>query len=797
MAEESRGNILDIVGDLKLRIPYDSILNLAPLIRNWGEKAQSADPFISGKARIVLDLLEKHPHLRKPIHSLEDIHPGDLPVLEHLFSDNYAVDFKEEEAVAVTAPFRYEILDSTAKFREIIDNIDASDKTFREQAQIYLGVNRMINAFGFILRNVYGYEFSRMDVPLVIPSRNPKNGLIRYYNFVLNTRYVELESKEIQPIETKVLDMLVKDYRNVELWLKYLPAENFRFNGFVLLSLEDITEQVTLTRLQSAVLERNIMDRETLGQIELIIQNFLEIADMRVGMLTMNDDLDLLKSSRNFWPSILQKAGIDVGKRKNRRLIQHIFSAEKTLQIIHLDDQRIFSPGIVNRLKESGINTLILAPLYREEKLIGVLELGTQRKYNLTMAGKKMTQMLPVIEMAVRRSAEAVDNRIQTIIKENCTAIHPSVEWKFVREAYRTFRREQKSAEHNEMREIVFEKVFPLFGICDVRNSSLARSAAISEDLKMQFRTALSAIDGLQTEQDFILLDELRFLIEEKLAALNDGANPLEEEDIYGFVEREINATFRQLQKDGRVQGAWLQKYFDALDPELGIIYNRRKNFEESIQLINYKIGSLLERDQAKAQHIYPHYFEKFKTDGVDYNIYIGQSITPRIPFSNIYLKNLRLRQLFNMCRISHMLESIKPQLKSPLQVGQLIFVQNLPIDIRFKYEEKRFDVDGAHNARFEIVKKRIDKARIAGSRERLRQGGKIAIVYSHSRIQSEYLQYIEYLRHKGFLNEKIEFLEVQKMKGVEGLKALRVEPVISGHLRSEESYEDFEINLN
>ena len=44
--------------------------------------------------------------------------------------------------------------------------------------------------------------------------------------------------------------------------------------------------------------------------------------------------------------------------------------------------------------------------------------------------------------------------------------------------------------------------------------------------------------------------------------------------------------------------------------------------------------------------------------------------------------------------------------------------------------DEKKFDVDGTYNTRYEIVKQRVDKAYIKGTKERTTQKGKICIVY-------------------------------------------------------------------
>jgi hypothetical protein len=110
-----------------------------------------------------------------------------------------------------------------------------------------------------------------------------------------------------------------------------------------------------------------------------------------------------------------------------------------------------------------------------------------------------------------------------------------------------------------------------------------------------------------------------------------------------------------------------------------------------------------------------------------------------------------------------------------PLEVAHLILVQHMPMAIRFRFDEKRFDIDGAYNMRYEIVKKRIDKALIKGSDERLTQPGKIAIVYSQPREAQEYQGYIAYLLAVGELTDEVETLALEDFPGAQGLRALRV----------------------
>jgi hypothetical protein len=89
--------------------------------------------------------------------------------------------------------------------------------------------------------------------------------------------------------------------------------------------------------------------------------------------------------------------------------------------------------------------------------------------------------------------------------------------------------------------------------------------------------------------------------------------------------------------------------------------------------------------------------------------------------------------------------------------------------------DEKQFDVDGTYNARYEIVKKRVDKAFIKGTKKRVTQKGKITIVYSQKEDEREYLRYIKFLQAKQYLDTDEEVVELQDLQDVTGLKAIRV----------------------
>jgi hypothetical protein len=257
--------------------------------------------------------------------------------------------------------------------------------------------------------------------------------------------------------------------------------------------------------------------------------------------------------------------------------------------------------------------------------------------------------------------------------------------------------------------------------------------------------------------------------------ALSDGLHSGDEASVISFLKKEIEPLFTRINTYGTKVKQAIEKYKSSVDANLGYLYKRRKEYEASVSKLNESIASFVDEEQDEAQQIFPHYFERYKTDGVEFSMYIGNSLSPEGGYDKIYLKNLRLWQFLLMCGIANKAELLKRKLQVPLELAHLILVQDVPLSIRFHLDQKKFDVDGTYNVHYEIMKKRIDKAEIRGREERLTQPGKIAIVYTQNSEAQEYKQYIEYMQSKGYLEKEIEELELEDLQGVYGLKALRV----------------------
>src|SRR5216117_2692059 len=423
----------------------------------------------------------------------------------------------------------------------------------------------------------------------------------------------------------------------------------------------------------------------------------------------------------------------------------------------------------------SGVRTLVVAPLHYQDRVIGTLELGSPEPDDLDATHlPKIHELLPLFAMAVRRSMDEFNARVQTEIKERFTAIHPIVEWRF-RKAVLDGLERTGDPGAAELQPIVFENVHPLYALSDIRGSSIQRERAIQGDLLAQLALAHDVVDAAYAARRLPALDQLRYRIDRHAEQIRESLAAGDEVGIIGFLRAEVESLFEHLGTFGDAVREKIAAYRAALDPRLGAVYRQRRVFEDSVTRIGDTISSYLDLEEQAAQDIFPHYFEKQKTDGVDHQIYVGGSLVEDGRFDPIYLKSLRLWQLMVVCGIAARADRLSAELPLPLQTTHLVLVQHAPMSIRFRFDEKRFDVDGAYDIRYAIVKKRIDKALIRGTTERLTQPGTIAIVYSQPSEAQEYRRYIEYLQSLGYLTGGVEDLELEELQGVQGLRALRV----------------------
>jgi len=153
-------------------------------------------------------------------------------------------------------------------------------------------------------------------------------------------------------------------------------------------------------------------------------------------------------------------------------------------------------------------------------------------------------------------------------------------------------------------------------------------------------------------------------------------------------------------------------------------------------------------------------------------------------------------KYFWNTAYLENEFKGIQKELDTTIEVASLILVYNTPISVHFRMDEKQFDIEGAYNARYEIIKKRVDKAHIKGTNERITRPGSLVIVYSQEQDAHEYRTYLKFLTAKGFIKEGIEDVALEDLQGVFGLRALRVEIAYSSGLTIDELIKEMEVKV-
>lgn len=758
------------------RFPFRTALSLDCLIRFWEREADRADGVRALMAQQIRERLDRTPELRGPIRDLAILKKhGEL--VAALMTAVIPPALWEDNAFAVNAPYELRNFYSTPFFDQLglIRDGDFTHGTNLSEQNFLWG--KTVCAYNAILRKFYGSTVS-FEYPLRTTIPDPKTGLDRHYKITLDPRFIEIKPRgKLPSLDDAQRKHLRANSTNLEVLASLLPPDRFEFHGFTLLQAVDVTDEEVFSALKAHLLEKDtLLSGEKMQRLQHQIRILLRAPNALLGVCALQGDIRFFQNiGRKIGGSFVLEDECRYGCSDTAGSIYE--RALKAGELVVVEDltTQVSRTRIEDEILESGLRAMIIAPLYDENELIGALELGSPNPGDLNgINAIKLEGAIPLFAMAVKRSLDEINVQVQAVIKAQCTAIHPAIEWRFRRAALETL--QNGTAEgSSEMAPVVLENVYPLYGLSDVRDSSAHRNRATQADLAEHLDMARHIVRAACAVKRLPILDQIALRIERRIASLQSGLASGDEERTTEFLKHEIHPVFDHLRELAPELEEKVRAYEAAMDPVRGSLYRRRKEFQDSIAKLNRCVSALLEEQQREAQAMFPHYFEKFVTDGVDHSMYIGASIVEDGRFHPIYLRNLRLWQLLMLAAVARAAAKLGPTLPVPLEMTHLVLVQNSPLSLRFSPDEKKFTVEGAYDVRYEIIKKRIDKAVIKGTTERLTQPGQLAIVHSQHGEALEYRAYIEWMQSQEYLMDDLEEVELEDLQGVHGLKALRV----------------------
>ena len=760
--------------------PFQSVLSLEPLLAYWQAREADANPGLARLARTIGEQAAAEPWALSAITDFDRLERAEAcDLLSTLMLAVFPPASFHTDISGAILPFQRRSFYHTPRFAEVLLN---KDQSVKQPLNIDLATMEMYlerAAYLHILREVYEVELPTSgNIIFTVPDY--RIGLYRHYDVSFNSDFVRVRVQGEKPVlSAGQIELLTHQRHLREVWHELLPPACFVLEGFNIVQLMDVTETEILSELKYDLLERDVLQAsDRLEQIQEKLRVLFARPALQLGIAAYDEKKQAFvdfgrKINHSFLAKQMQSQSLAGGFKQ---LYASLLQDRKPLVLSNVATADNLSEDLRQQILGLGTRSAILALLPYGNDTVGLLELGSPEVDDLDEFDMELvSQFVPLFAVAVKRNAEDLQTRIQAVIKDKFTAIHPTMEWRFTDAARNLLAKHDEGNYGAEIEAIVFHDVYPLHGSSDIRGSSTARNEAIQGDLIEHLTLANKVLKKASDYQALPILDELKFYVGKHLRRLRQGVLSGDEVSIYESLKTEVEPLFEYLAQNTPELRPVITTYWDNIDPELGVLYKRRQAFEQSVTRINDAVSDYLDEEEAKAQLMFPHYYQRLRTDGVEHNIYVGASLVENKPFDLVFLKNLRLWQLLAMVEITRRTAALKPDLAVPLDTTQLILIHSQPLNIRFRQDERQFDVDGAYNIRYEIIKKRIDKATVEGTGERLTQPGHLALIYAQTREAVEYLEYIDYLQDRELLEPGVEELALEELQGVKGLLALRV----------------------
>ena len=508
--------------------------------------------------------------------------------------------------------------------------------------------------YSFILQNLYGFSIER-SVALVARHHDVETGLIKYFRLELDTRYMEVTVEGQLPHLT-IEEISAHDAKGTlfDYLLQTLPLNIFHMKGFASVMGKEDTTHYVLEEIRSAIMHQTTdaiveTTKRVLDMLKSIVQNNT-IQFGLLPFLQLNGKLVSFDLFRHL--SILLNAAYEQGVSKDEIMAYlEQFHNDPRMIIVNKASsaESTFLKGIFER---GDLQTVALLPIYHQSHLVGILEVIANSD-NLSKQIFALEQAVPWLAELVHRDNTEFYNHINQIVQAKFTSIHPSVQWKINEAAFMYLKDQISHPQQAAMGPIVFEQVYPLYGAVDIRNSTAVRNKATRGDLTIQLTSLIATLQAINNELDLKIMDAKLDTCHKWLHVLKESCSTDIETSIYSFLDSEVNPILSFYWQHFPQVSERIRRYYDAINSLTGSAGKNRRAMERSVHFINNTINNHIEALESRLQRIYPCYFESFRTDGVEYDIYLGQSIIPDKPFDQLYLSEYRLLQLISMAEIA------------------------------------------------------------------------------------------------------------------------------------------------
>jgi len=770
-----RTQIIKVREQLEIKNFVKEQLSFRPFINYLQGRIENEKTIKAQFYQFVINKFNNYPNLKN-----EGIAPEQAAKYTEILELVYTIlsptiEDEKELFWALSTPTRSTIVFTTDAFADLLKEQEKlkkadriTDKDFKQRQLDF--------AYRLILERLYNFP-SNLNNDSVYALPDAKTKLTRYYRVHTDTRFIDItHTAPLPDINPEIIEPFIYDGADTALLKDNIPLDMFTLEGFSIISMEDVTAEHSIETIRLALINagQNELYKEVINAMQTLAGN----AAINFGLLPfLRINGQLIFDTIECGNSLLVKT---VRKHKEteadfNQFITDYIKNPTALFFSTLSAQKIAKYPFLKILKDTGVTSYAILPVFYNKHLAGILEIySAQRVVFYEKLLSQIQTAVPLISQLLHNTAEQLNEKLEEVIKTRFTALQPSVQWKFNDAAWQYILAEQDK-DKPDIKAVSFHDVYPMYGVIDIRDSTICHNQALKKDTETLLISLAELVKGLKDE---IPNKRLAATLSNKYIAWVKKIKELEKANdetmLKDFLQRTV-APYLMVIKGKYSSVEKLINIYEKVVDENGDTYKYRRDVEKSVKLINRTLGNYFDQAQTKLQKIYPCYFEKFRSDGIEYDIYTGQDIAPAVPFNDHHLKDFQQWQLKAMIDVARLTNNLLQKMPVPLQTASLIFVHSSRIDICFRNDERRFDVEGYYNIRYEVIKKRIDKVCLKNSKERLTQPGKIALVYFNDAEAEGYISLIKQFQKNKDLKNDMQFIELENLQGVSGLKALRV----------------------
>ena len=473
------------------------VVSLDPLLDFWGKNLVPRYSHMASMFSELKNKINQIPEIKGPVEDIGAFtkHPDIMiPLMSAIFPP---ASFNSDIMGAFT-PCTYEPFFVTPKFQQLFlgknDFIKAELKEMVEEEK----QKKLVDIYSLVLERIYDFNCQQFDTMNIKKIPEEKTGLDRYYSFTPDFQFVRIKAleppKKLSEDDKAVISSHTGD---IEVLSRYIDLNKFEFTGFTIVRAMDVTESEVISAFRRDLIDQHsIFSADGIKLLESRLQVLFRRPDMALGIGALQgDQVMILKGDCNSNINCLfaNSHHINLEDLKGSVWMQAVEKGS----VLHVPDLAK-KPDLVPAEQQAvaaGIKSMLLSPLYFQGKIIGLLEMFTLAPNDLgTINTMLLEKITPLFSLALKRGQDQLQKQVQAIIKEKCTAVHPSVEWRFEKAAIDHMERIHNGNLSSEMESIVFKDVVPFYGQSDIRGSSLARNKSIQQDLKQQLILALDVL---------------------------------------------------------------------------------------------------------------------------------------------------------------------------------------------------------------------------------------------------------------------------------------------------------------